>query len=174
MVKGYMKYDVLRDAEKYTKVHKRKRLRHRVVTVLAGVVVFCTTYALILPAITLEKQCDIPEHTHTDACYAQVTSVEKRVPVCSAETLEIHRHTADCYDADGNPTCGYADFVVHSHDSRCYDEKGSLWCRCGAIWSAGSMSIRMPATQRLPCLPAAWKNPRNTGMTRTAMRRPGN
>lgn len=123
-----MKYDVLRDAEKYTKVHKRKRLRHRVVTVLAGVVVFCTTYALILPAITLEKQCDIPEHTHTDACYAQVTSVEKRVPVCSAKTLEIHRHTADCYDADGNPTCGYADFVVHSHDSRCYDETGNLWC----------------------------------------------
>lgn len=128
MVKGYMRYDVLRNAEKYTKVHKRKRLRHRVVTVLAGVVVFCTTYALILPAITLEKQCDIPEHTHTDACYAQVTSVEKRVPVCSAETLEIHRHTADCYDADGNPTCGYADFVVHSHDSRCYDETGNLWC----------------------------------------------
>lgn len=127
-MKGYMKYDVLRDAEKYTKVHKRKRLRHRVVTVLAGVVVFCTTYALILPAITLEKQCDIPEHTHTDACYAQVTSVEKRVPVCSAETLEIHRHTADCYDADGNPTCGYAEFVVHSHDSRCYDETGNLWC----------------------------------------------
>lgn len=123
-----MKYDVLRGAEKYTKVHKRKRLRHRVVTVLAGVVVFCTTYALILPAITLEKQCDIPEHTHTDACYAQVTSVEKRVPVCSAETLEIHRHTADCYDADGNPTCGYADFVVHRHDSRCYDEAGNLWC----------------------------------------------
>lgn len=123
-----MRYDVLRDAEKYTKVHKRKRLRHRVVTVLAGVVVFCTTYALILPAITLEKQCDIPEHTHTDACYAQVTSVEKRVPVCSAKTLEIHRHTADCYDVDGNPTCGYADFVVHSHDSRCYDETGNLWC----------------------------------------------
>ena len=123
-----MRYDVLRDVEKYTKVHKRKRLRNRVVTVLAGVVVFCTTYALILPAITLEKQCDIPEHTHTDACYAQVTSVEKRVPVCSAETLEIHRHTADCCDADGNPTCGYANFVVHSHDSRCYDEKGSLWC----------------------------------------------
>ncbi len=123
-----MRYDVLRNAEKYTRVHKRKRLRHRVVTVLAGVVVFCTTYALILPAITLEKQCDIPEHTHTDACYAQVTSVEKRVPVCSAETLEIHRHTADCYDADGNPTCGYADFVVHSHDSTCYDENGVLWC----------------------------------------------
>ena len=123
-----MRHDVLRNAEKYTKVHKRKRIWHRVVTVLAGVVVFCTTYALILPAITLEKQCDIPEHTHTDACYAQVTLVEKRVPVCSAKTLEIHRHTADCYDANGNPTCGYADFVVHSHDSTCYDENGVLWC----------------------------------------------
>ena len=128
-----MRQDVLRNAEKYTKVHKRKRLRHRVVTALAGVVVFCTTYALILPAITLEKQCDIPEHTHTDACYAQVTSVEKRVPVCSAKTLEIHRHTADCYDANGNPTCGYADFVVHSHDSRCYDEAGNLWCPLSEI-----------------------------------------
>lgn len=128
-----MRQDVLRNAEKYTKVHKKKRLRHRVVTALAGVVVFCTTYALILPAITLEKQCDIPEHTHTDACYAQVTSVEKRVPVCSAKTLEIHRHTAGCYDADGNPTCGYADFVVHSHDSRCYDETGNLWCPLSEI-----------------------------------------
>ena len=128
-----MRQDVLRNAEKYTKVHKKKRLRHRVVTALAGVVVFCTTYALILPAITLEKQCDIPEHTHTDACYAQVTSVEKRVPVCSAKTLEIHQHTADCYDANGNPTCGYADFVVHSHDSRCYDENGNLWCPLSEI-----------------------------------------
>lgn len=128
-----MRQDVLRNAEKYTKVHKRKRLRHRVVTALAGVVVFCTTYALILPAITLEKRCDIPEHTHTDACYAQVTSVEKRVPVCSAKTLEIHQHTADCYDANGNPTCGYADFVVHSHDSRCYDETGNLWCPLSEI-----------------------------------------
>lgn len=128
-----MRRDVLQNAEKYTKVHKRKRLRHRVVTVLAGVVVFCTTYALILPAITLEKQCDIPEHTHTDACYAQVTLVEKRVPVCSAKTLEIHRHTADCYDANGNPTCGYADFVIHSHDSRCYDETGNLWCPLSEI-----------------------------------------
>ncbi|MCF2650994.1 SpaA isopeptide-forming pilin-related protein [Anaeromassilibacillus senegalensis] len=50
------------------------------------------------------------------------------VPVCSAETLEIHQHTADCYDSDGNLTCGYANFVVHRHDSTCYDENGNLWC----------------------------------------------
>ena len=72
MVKGYMKYDVLRGAEKYTKVHKRKRLRHRVVTVLAGVVVFCTTYALILPAITMEHTGEL---------------------TCSLQTLGIHTHS---------------------------------------------------------------------------------
>ena len=31
------------------------RLRNRLTTVLAGTVVFCTTYALILPAITIEQ-----------------------------------------------------------------------------------------------------------------------
>ena len=123
-----MAKDALQGAEKYTKAHLRKKRWYQVVTCLAAVVVFCTTYALILPAITLEKQCDIPEHTHTDACYTQVLSREMTVPVCSAETLEIHQHTADCYDSDGNLTCGYANFVVHRHDSTCYDENGNLWC----------------------------------------------
>lgn len=123
-----MAKDALQGTEKYTKAHLRKKRWYQVVTCLAAVVVFCTTYALILPAITLEKQCDIPEHTHTDACYTQVMSREMTVPVCSAETLEIHQHTADCYDSDGNLTCGYANFVVHRHDSTCYDENGNLWC----------------------------------------------
>ena len=123
-----MAKDALQGAEKYTKAHLRKKRWYQVVTCLAAVVVFCTTYALILPAITMEKQCDIPEHTHTEACYTQVTSVEKTAPVCSAETLAIHQHTASCYDSDGNLTCGYANFVVHRHDSTCYDENGNLWC----------------------------------------------
>ena len=121
-----MAKDALQGAEKYTKAHLRKKRWYQVVTCLAAVVVFCTTYALILPAITMEKQCDIPEHTHTEACYTQVTSVEKTAPVCSAETLAIHQHTASCYDSDGNLTCGYANFVVHRHDSTCYDENGNL------------------------------------------------
>lgn len=123
-----MAKDALQGAEKYTKAHLRKKRWYQMVTCLAAVVVFCTTYALILPAITLEKQCDIPEHTHTDACYTRVMSREMTVPVCSAETLEIHQHTADCYDSDRNLTCGYANFVVHRHDSTCYDENGNLWC----------------------------------------------
>ena len=113
----------MRDAEKYTLAHKRKRRWQRAVTALSGVVVFCTTYALILPAITMEKKCEIPEHTHTDACYRQTAG--KRVPACS---LELHQHTNDCYDGEGNLVCGYADFLVHRHDSSCYDENGALWC----------------------------------------------
>ncbi len=121
-----MKNVLLRNAEKYTLAHKRKRRWQRAVTALSGVVVFCTTYALILPAITMEKKCEVPEHTHTDACYRQTAG--KRVPVCSLDSLELHQHTNDCYDGEGNLICGYADFVVHRHDSSCYDENGALWC----------------------------------------------
>ena len=123
-----MKKDALRGAEKYTKEHQRKKRWYRVVTCLACVVVFCTVYALILPAITLEKgACEIPEHTHSEACYTQVTSTRTE-PVCTIESLNLHQHDDTCYDSEGNLTCGYADFVVHRHDATCYDEDGNLWC----------------------------------------------
>ena len=124
-----MKKDALQGAEKYTKAHQRKKRWYRVVTGLACVVVFCTVYALILPAITMEKgACEIPEHTHSEACYTQVTSATRTEPVCTIESLNLHQHDDTCYDSEGNLTCGYADFVVHQHDSACYDESGNLWC----------------------------------------------
>lgn len=124
-----MKHGALQSAEKYTKTHQRKKRWYRVVTGLACVVVFCTVYALILPAITMEKgACEIPEHTHSEACYTQVTSATRTKPVCTIESLNLHQHDGTCYDSEGNLTCGYADFVVHQHDSACYDENGNLWC----------------------------------------------
>ena len=124
-----MKKNALQGAEKYTKAHQRKKRWYRVVTVLACVVVFCTVYALILPAITMEKgACEIPEHTHSEDCYTQVTSATRTEPVCTIESLNLHQHDDTCYDSEGNLTCGYADFVVHQHDSACYDENGNLWC----------------------------------------------
>ena len=124
-----MEYGALQNAEKYTKAHQRKKRWYRVVSGMACVVVFCTVYALILPAITLEKAgCGIPEHAHTQECYTQVTSVQKTVPVCNEDMLALHRHTSDCYDVDGNQICGYTDFVVHEHDASCYDKNGKLWC----------------------------------------------
>ena len=115
------------DVEKYLSVHHRKKRWLRLFTFLAAIVVFCTTYALILPAITMEKSgCEIPEHVHTEACYTQVSTVSKTRLVCP---LEVHEHTQDCYDESGSPVCGYAGLVVHQHDSSCYDEEGNLWCQ---------------------------------------------
>ena len=124
-----MKQTMLQRAAEYIKAYKGKKRWYKVLTCLAAVVVFCTTYALILPAITLEnEQCQIPEHTHTEACYTQVTSVTKKVPICTEESLNLHKHTKDCKNEDGEYICGYADFVVHEHDDSCYDEDGNLWC----------------------------------------------
>lgn len=131
-----MKNAVLREAEKYTRARQRRKRWHTVVTCLAAVVVFCTTYALILPAVTLEENpCSIPEHIHSDDCYTQISTTTKKVPVCSAESLNIHEHTQDCFDENGKVICGQADFVIHQHDSSCYDESGNLWCTLPEIKS---------------------------------------
>lgn len=132
-----MGYDVLRDAEKYTRVHKRKRFRHRVVTVLASAVVFCTTYALILPAITLEKQCEIPEHTHTEACYAlpEETGQEVHTHTDSCYALTRgnlvcgeHVHTDACYTETAVLVCGLEESEEHQHDQSCYETSRELTC----------------------------------------------
>ena len=119
----------MQGAEKYTKARQRKRRWYRAVTGLACAVVFCTVYALILPAITMEKgACEITEHTHSEACYTQVTTVARPVLACTIESMYSHLCDDRCYDSEGNLACGYANFVVHRHDLSCYDENGNLWC----------------------------------------------
>lgn len=94
---------------------QRRKVWRYVVSVLACLVVFCTTYALILPALTLEKG-------------TQSDDISDRTPLCTLESLGVHTHTADCLDELGNPVCGYADFVLHTHDETCYDGSGNLVC----------------------------------------------
>ena len=144
-----MKKDALQGAEKYTKAHQRKKRWYRVVTGLACVVVFCTVYALILPAITMEKgACEIPEHTHSEACYTQATSATRTEPVCTIESLNLHQHDDTCYDSEGNLTCGYADFVVHQHDSACYDEMGTFGARCRRSRPMSTPEAAMPCRKQ--------------------------
>lgn len=85
---------------------------------MAAIVVFCTIYALILPAITLEKQKDED---------SRETAAEQSLN-CTLESLQIHSHTDSCRDEEGNLICGYADYVVHQHESSCYDEEENLKC----------------------------------------------
>lgn len=113
------------DLEETMKKRQNRKRWQKVVTALCALVVFCTTYALILPAITLEKGCPIPEHTHGPECYTQVTSRQETALSCAAQ---IHQHTDSCYDEHHNLVCGYADFLVHIHEECCYDGSGNLRC----------------------------------------------
>lgn len=98
-----LRKDILRETAGYLAGRRRRRTWKKVVSALACVVVFCTVYALILPALTLEK-------------------------TCTPESLGLHRHTDECLNESGEYCCGYCDFVVHEHDENCYDVDGNLWC----------------------------------------------
>ena len=115
---------LLGDAKRYTRAHRRKRRWYQVTTCLAAVVVFCTTYALILPAITLEKQCEIPEHTHTEACYTS----EQGDLICTQSTEPQHTHTEECYQETQALVCGMEESTGHTHGAECYDQEGNLIC----------------------------------------------
>lgn len=130
-----MRKEILREATDFLVVHRRHRTWKKVVSALACTVVFCTTYALILPAITLEKspQCEKIEHTHTDACYTQLVSQSKTNLVCTPESLGLHEHTDACMGENGEFCCGYSDFAVHEHDASCFDEDGNLCCTLSEI-----------------------------------------
>lgn len=91
---------------------------------MAGAVMLGTTWALILPAITLET-CDQEEHTHAESCYAQVTEVPPMQLQCG---FQVHRHDGDCRDGDGTLLCGQEDFALHSHNDLCLDASGALNC----------------------------------------------
>lgn len=124
-----MQKQLMADASQNAKRRKLRTLWRRAVRVLACVVVFCTTYALILPAITMEKtKCGLEEHTHSETCYQQLTTQAVTGLTCAADTLGVHTHTEGCYDAEQNLICGLADFVVHQHDASCCDEAGNLVC----------------------------------------------
>ena len=115
-----MDIDLIRSAEQFHNRHRRNRIWKKLVSVLCCAVVFCTTYALILPAITMEREpvCGLAEHQHGEGCYTQ-----QEVRHLACRGTGVHTHTAAC--ADGS--CGYGDFALHTHDGSCY-EGGRLVC----------------------------------------------
>ena len=87
-----MRKEKVQGAEQYMARNHRRRIWQRVVGALACVVVFFTTYALILPAITMETPaiCGFEEHSHTEECF---DTADPSVRICA---LEEHVHTDEC------------------------------------------------------------------------------
>lgn len=97
-------------AEQYVKSNGRRRIWQRIVSALAAVVVFCTTYALILPAITMEQTafCGLQEHIHDVSCYTPGETLTEQVLICQEPEVPGHSHGEACY------------LPVHTHTDGCY------------------------------------------------------
>ena len=110
----------------------RKKYRNwkKIVTSLAAVVVFCTTYMLIVPAITMEKDtiCGKEEHLHDENCYVREITQQELQLDCTYESLDVHIHSGECEDEEGNIICGLADYIVHEHKDMCFDAEQKLVC----------------------------------------------
>ena len=98
---------------------KHKNNRHKrwkgIVSILACMVVFCTVYALILPALTAEgtPHCGKEEHTHTEDCY------EKKL-ICGKEEGEgAHHHTDECYREEPVLDCTTPETDGHQQTDYC-------------------------------------------------------
>ena len=104
--------------ERINDTRRRHKTWQQVVAVLGFITVFCTTYALILPAITLESSpdaiCGVEEHTHTSDCYAR-----KSVLICE-NTDPDHVHTDDCYKMESVLVCGKKE---HAHTKACFPKE---------------------------------------------------
>lgn len=110
--------------ETYIKKHRFLKHWPKVLMLLCAAAVFCTTYALARPAIAMERTCQIPEHTHIDACYTQLVVDGTQTEDVSADpdaltctnTDESHVHTARCYGT-WVLACGLEE---HTHTDACY------------------------------------------------------
>ena len=112
---------LLRKIKQLLKDRKFRKIWYRGVSTIGAVVVFVTTYALVLPAITMESEasCGIPAHQHSSECY------EERL-ICGKEESDGHHHTDDCYTTTKELIC---ELPEHKHDESCYDKEGNLTCK---------------------------------------------
>lgn len=112
--------------------NNKKRSWKRLVTILSCVVVFCTTYALILPAVAQSKTyyCGKEEHTHSEDCY------HSSEPLCGkevSEAIEGHTHSEECYELVENKSliCGQEESELHVHDDSCFQVEQVQNLICG-------------------------------------------
>lgn len=111
------------EAKKMTIKRKWHSRWVKAVTVLASVTVFCTTYALILPAITMsaDTYCGHEEHKHDESCYERQLicvleeGAEKELEVVSEEVTVVTKEQVLVDDG-------------HTHEEACYETETVLIC----------------------------------------------
>lgn len=115
-----------RRARGYSARRRRNRIWKKLVTALGCLVVFCTTYALILPAITMERVpvCGLSEHVHSDSCYSR----QRGALICTLAESEGHTHTDACKGTKRVLSCTTPESDGHTHGEGCYDAEGVLTC----------------------------------------------
>lgn len=114
-----MKHTLTSKAAELMRKNGRHRRWRRAFSGMAAVVVFITTYMLILPAITMENKaiCGMAEHTHTDACYEmQLVCTQEETP----EGADVHVHGPECYEQQQVLTCTKQEGEGHAHTDACY------------------------------------------------------
>ena len=130
------------DFEVQVKLKRKNRRKtwQRILGAMMCVVVFCTTYMLILPAITKETEvfCGLEEHAHGEACYEKVLLCESHVHtqecyashselVCTEPTDDGHTHTEACQPVmESLLTCTLAETEGHIHTEACQPVTESL------------------------------------------------
>lgn len=121
-----MDYAAMPNAKRYTNRRRQWKRWQKLVSVMACIVVFCTTYALIIPAITQEREtfCGMEEHIHGEDCKAKTVLTEL---VCTAAEGEGHTHGDSCYTlTDGHVHSDgcYELAAGHTHGDGCYTLEG--------------------------------------------------
>ena len=81
-----MKQTLIPEAVAVSKSHRHKTAWQNFVRTMAMVVIFCTTYALILPAITMQPDliCTLAEHPHSERPYP--TYADKHIPSINSDS----------------------------------------------------------------------------------------
>lgn len=114
--------------------HQRKLRGYQVLFVLAAIVVFCTVYALMMPAVTLSNEvvCGMEAHMHSDSCYSLELVPPQPELICGAGedgAVLLHRHNEYCYNDRGELICTLPELESHVHGPGCYQEKRTLICQ---------------------------------------------
>ena len=106
-----MSFNLLRARQEQRRQRKKQNRRMYVMTALICLIAFCTTYALILPAITMQGEiwCGKDDHAHEESCY------QSNLLCTLPEEENGHVHIEDCFEQ-----VLICQMEEHQHEEHCY------------------------------------------------------